>query len=424
MDVLIVGQGYVGLPLAMRAARAGHRVTGIDLDERRTAALRRGTSFVEDIPDSEVQHALAHLGYRAVSDYADVDRFDVAVITVPTPLTDSLPDLRMVESAARALAPLIVDGALVVLESTTHPGTTEDLLVPILEAGSGKRAGVDFSVGYSPERIDPGNTTWRLENTPKVVSGIDDRSLERVQAFYGGLVERIVPVAGTREAELTKLLENTFRHVNIALVNEMAIHAEALGVDIWQVIEAASTKPFGFMPFTPGPGVGGHCLPVDPSYLSWQVRKQLGKPFRFVELANDVNEHMPDHVVERVSRILNDAGRAVRGARVLLLGLSYKPNTGDVRESPAMRVLELLCERGAAVTAVDPHVEDHRWPSTAARAVDLDAALADEHDVIVLLTGHAEFDRDTVLDAGIPVLDTRNALRSATRAATELVETL
>lgn len=424
MDVLIVGQGYVGLPLSMRSSRAGHRVTGIDLDERRVAALRRGVSFVEDVPDAEVQEALSDRGYRVVSDYRDVDRFDVAVITVPTPLTDSLPDLGMVESAARSLAPLLGDGGLVVLESTTHPGTTEDVLVPILEAGSGKRAGVDFSVGYSPERIDPGNATWRLENTPKVVSGIDSGSLERVIAFYGGFVERVVPVRGTREAELSKLLENTFRHVNIALVNEMAIHAEALGIDIWQVIEAASTKPFGFMPFTPGPGVGGHCLPVDPSYLSWQVRKQLGRPFRFVELANDVNEHMPDHVVERVARILNDGGQAVRGARVLLLGLAYKPDTGDVRQSPAIRVLELLDARGATVTAVDPHVEDHRWPPTATRAASVGDGLATSPDVVVLLTGHAEFDREALRGAGVPVLDTRNALRGTSGDVLPQVEVL
>lgn len=418
MDVLIVGQGYVGLPLAMRAAAAGHRVTGIDLDRRRVAALQDGRSFVEDVPDEAIRKAIDEDGYRAVSDYAAVDRFEVAVITVPTPLTESLPDLTMVESAARSLAEILRPGALVVLESTTHPGTTEEIVVPILEAGSGLEAGRDFSVGYSPERIDPGNPTWRLENTPKVVSGIDAPSLDRVSAFYGDLVERVVPVRGTREAELTKLLENTFRHVNIALVNEMAIHAAALGIDVWQVIEAASTKPFGFMPFSPGPGVGGHCLPVDPSYLSWQVRKKLGKPFRFVELANDVNEHMPDHVVERLGRMLNDRGLAVRGARVLLLGLSYKPGTGDVRESPAMRVLELLDGLGATLTAVDPHVEPHRWPDQVVRADSVAAGLDNDPDVVALLTSHPEFDTDVLSASGLPVLDTRNALRTPSGSST------
>lgn len=418
MDVLIVGQGYVGLPLAMRAAAAGHRVTGVDLDRRRVTALQDGRSFVEDVPDEAIRKAIDEDGYRAVSDYAAVDRFDVAVITVPTPLTESLPDLTMVESAARSLAEILRPGALVVLESTTHPGTTEEIVVPILEAGSGLDAGRDFFVGYSPERIDPGNPTWRLENTPKVVSGIDAPSLDRVSAFYGDLVERVVPVRGTREAELTKLLENTFRHVNIALVNEMAIHAAALGIDVWQVIEAASTKPFGFMPFTPGPGVGGHCLPVDPSYLSWQVRKKLGKPFRFVELANDVNEHMPDHVVERLGRMLNDRGLAVRGARVLLLGLSYKPGTGDVRESPAMRVLELLDGLGATVTAVDPHVEPHRWPDRVVRARSVAAGLDSDPDVVALLTGHPEFDTEVLSAAGVPVLDTRNAVRISSVSST------
>jgi UDP-N-acetyl-D-glucosamine dehydrogenase len=275
--VVIVGQGYVGLPVAMRAVEVGYNVVGIDLDVNRVGNLRRGVSYVDDVPDRQLQHAISSGRYLATDDYDDTADFDIAVITVPTPLRDSLPDLSYIEESAKSLAKRLKKGTTVVLESTTYPGTTEELLVPILETGSGLVASVDFYVGYSPERIDPGNKTWGFKETPKVVSGLDEVSLSFVQSFYDDLVDQTVPVSTPKEAELTKLLENTFRHVNIALVNELAIFANQLGVNVWEAIEAASTKPFGFMKFTPGPGVGGHCLPVDPSYLSWQVRRQLGR---------------------------------------------------------------------------------------------------------------------------------------------------
>ena len=278
---------------------------------------------------------------------------------MPTPLRDGAPDLSYIESAAEILVPWLRPGALVVLESTTYPGTTEELLRPILERG-GLRAGADFFVGYSPERIDPGNAQWTFVNTPKVVSGIDPASLEAVAAFYGALVDKVVPVASTGEAELVKLLENTFRHVNIALVNELAMFARDLDVDIWSAIDAAATKPFGFMRFTPGPGVGGHCLPIDPSYLAWRVERRLGQSFRFVELANDVNSHMPDYVVSRIASMLNEQERAVKGSRVLLLGLAYKRSTSDWRTSPSMEIAERLIEQGAHVRAHDPLVADGR----------------------------------------------------------------
>ena len=321
---------------------------------------------------------------------------------------DRLPDLSFVESATYALGGALRAGATVILESTTYPGTTEELLVPILERVSGLRAGADFHVGYSPERIDPGNSQWGFVQTPKVVSGIDVDSLATIKGFYDGLVDTTVAVSSPKEAELTKLLENTFRHVNIALVNELAIFAHQLGVNVWEAIDAASTKPFGFMKFTPGAGVGGHCLPVDPSYLSWQVRRQLGHSFRFVELANDVNDHMPDYVLRRVSRILNRSAKPLNGSRILLLGLSYKPNTGDIRESPALRLIDLLEEEGAHVAAIDEHVEKHRWPTSVTRLHHLDRL--DEFDVAVLLTDHSDLSLDKISTSTLAVLDTKNRL--------------
>lgn len=407
--VAVVGQGYVGLPVAMRAVEQGYRVIGIDLDTRRIDSLKSGESYVDDISDEQLTQAMASGAYTPTTDYADATGFDIAVITVPTPLRESLPDLSFIESSGASLAELLTAGATVVLESTTYPGTTEELLVPILEKGSGLVAGTDFHVGYSPERIDPGNKTWGFVETPKVVSGINPASLAAVQGFYDTLVNTTVPVSGTKEAELTKLLENTFRHVNIALVNELAIFAHQLGVNVWESIDAASSKPFGFMKFTPGPGVGGHCLPVDPSYLSWQVRRKLGQNFRFVELANDINDHMPQYVSQRLMLQLNAAGKAVRGSTIALVGLAYKKNSGDIRESPALRLIDLLHEYGATVVGIDDHVESHRWPEGVAKG-QLDAALLESVDAAVLITDHDDFDLDQLNETQTPVLDTRNRL--------------
>ncbi|MBX3193992.1 MAG: nucleotide sugar dehydrogenase [Microbacteriaceae bacterium] len=392
----------------MRASEQGYRVIGIDLDQRRVDGLRAGVSYVEDVSEQTLA-AATERGYLASSDYSDAAGFDYAVITVPTPLRDSLPDLSFIESAGESLAPLLTKGATVILESTTYPGTTEELLVPILEKGSGLTAGVDFFAGYSPERIDPGNPTWGFVETPKVVSGINPASLERVQGFYDSLIDTTVPVSTPKEAELTKLLENTFRHVNIALVNELAIFAHQLGVNVWESIDAAATKPFGFMKFTPGPGVGGHCLPVDPSYLSWQVRRKLGQNFRFVELANDINDHMPDYVVQRLMQVLNQSGKAVKGSKVVLVGLAYKRNSSDIRESPALRLIELLKEYGADLVAVDEHVEDFRWPAGVAKA-SLDAGLVESADALILITDHDDLDLGLLAGSRTPVLDTRNRI--------------
>jgi len=410
---IIVGQGYVGLPLAMRAVEAGYDVIGYDVDETRTKALADGTSFVEDISDEQVRDALATGRYRPVASLDGIDRFDIAVITVPTPLHEGVPDLTYIDQAGEQLAPLLTRGATVVLESTTYPGTTQERLAPILEAGSGLTAGVDFHLGYSPERIDPGNKTWTLVNTPKVVSGIDEASLAKVKAFYDQIVETTVPVSSPKEAELTKLLENTFRHVNIALVNELAMFAGDLGINVWEAIDAAATKPFGFMKFTPGPGVGGHCLPVDPSYLSWQVKRSLGQSFRFVELANDVNDHMPDYVVRRLVAALNERGKPVKGSRILLLGVSFKANVGDWRESPSFRVAKLLNELGADLYAADPHVSPDRFPP-GCTPVEVTPEELSAADASLLLVDHDAFDKRQLVRHATYILDARNAVPQET----------
>lgn len=407
--VVIVGQGYVGLPVAMRAVEVGYNVVGIDLDERRTQSLRDGVSYVDDISSEQLQAALSSGRYLPTTDYDDTAGFDFAVITVPTPLRESLPDLSFIEESSKSLASRLTAGATVVLESTTYPGTTEELVVPILEAGSGLVAGVDFFVGYSPERIDPGNKQWGFVTTPKVVSGLNSASLERVKGFYDDLVDTTVPVSTPKEAELTKLLENTFRHVNIALVNELAIFGNQLGVNVWESIEAASTKPFGFMKFTPGPGVGGHCLPVDPSYLSWQVRRKLGQNFRFVELANDINDHMPDYVVQRLMLMLNRDGKSVNGSRIVLVGLSYKKNTGDIRESPSLRLIEILHEYGATIVGIDARIEPHRWPAEVEHG-SLDRATIAAADAVILVTDHDDLDLSVLETGTTRVLDAKNRI--------------
>jgi UDP-N-acetyl-D-glucosamine dehydrogenase len=410
--LVVVGQGYVGLPLAMRAVEQGFDVVGFDVDAAKVKGLAAGESPVEDVSDAVLADALASGRYHPTTSGSDCAGFDVAVVSVPTPLRDGNPDLSFIEDAGRTLGPHVRPGATVVLESTTYPGTTEELFAPILEDGSGLVSGDDFHLGYSPERIDPGNEKWRLENTPKVVSGVDAASLAAVQRFYDRIVDQTVPVASPKEAELTKLLENTFRHVNIALVNELAMFANDLGIDVWEAIDAASTKPFGYMRFTPGPGVGGHCLPIDPSYLSWRVRRSLGHTFRFVELANDVNDHMPDYVVRRLIISLNRRGLALSGRQVLLLGLAYKRNTGDARESPSQPIVRQLLQLGASVAAADPHVDERHVPP-GVEHVELTPEVVAEADVVILLVDHDEFDLDMVAATAEQVFDTRRRLQPA-----------
>ncbi len=407
--VAVVGQGYVGLPVAVRACEQGFDVVGFDLDETKIERLAAGDSYVEDITDERLGAALRTGRYRPSADAADLVEFDVAVISVPTPLRDGAPDLSYIEAAAATLAPLVTPGCTVILESTTYPGSTEELVGPVLEAISGLTAGDDFHLGYSPERIDPGNVEWTFERTPKVVSGVSPASLAAVQGFFDRLVDKTVPVSSPKEAELVKLLENTFRHVNVALVNELAMFANDLGIDVWEAIEAADTKPFGYMKFTPGPGVGGHCLPIDPSYLSWRVRRSLGHTFRFVELANDVNEHMPDYVVTRVIAALNRRSLAVRGQRILLLGLAYKKNTGDSREAPSSEIIKRLLALGADVHAVDPHVPSAQVPA-GVTMVELTADELDAAELTILVVEHDAFDRQLISASGAYILDCRNVL--------------
>jgi UDP-N-acetyl-D-glucosamine dehydrogenase len=413
MRVVVAGQGYVGLPLAVRAAEVGHRVVGYDVDRGRVKQLAVGESYVQDVAPERIRAVLDSGAYCATADAAALAGFDVAVITVPTPLRDGVPDLTHIETCACTLGAHLRPGATVVLESTTYPGTTEELMVPILEEASGLLAGRDFHAGFSPERIDPGNPDWSFDNTPKVVSGIDAASLEVVKGFYDGLVATTVPVPSPRVAELAKLIENTFRHVNIALVNEIAMFAKPLGVDVWKAIEAAGSKPFGYMRFTPGPGVGGHCLPIDPSFLSWKVERTVGVPFRFVELANDVNNHMPDYVVRRLMEALNKQHKTVDSSRILLLGLAYKPNTADARESPSTRVAELLLGLGAEVRGADPHVLDDIHADARLIRVEASAQEIAAADAVVLLADHARFDYAAILEHARYVLDCRNRLSGA-----------
>jgi len=410
--VLVMGQGYVGLTLAMRAVEVGHAVVGFDIDDALVKALAAAEPPHGDVDGATMATALATDRYRATADPADCADFEVAVIAVPTPLRDGNPDMGHIEGAAVTLAPYVTASSTVVLESTTYPGTTEELLVPILESGSGLLVGADFHVGYSPERIDPGNTEHTLATSPKVVSGLDPASLAVVDGFYRTIVRKTVRVGSPAVAELTKLLENTFRHVNVALVNELAMFAHDLDIDVWEAVEAAGTKPFGFMRFDPGPGVGGHCLPVDPSYLSWRTRTRLGRSFRFVELANDVNDHMPGYVVRRLVLALNRDRKALNGARVLLLGLAYKRNTGDARESPALEVARLLVEAGADVRVADPYV-DPRKLDLGLQFVEPGTSELACADAVVLLTDHDTFDLEAVATHAPYVLDTRNRLAGA-----------
>lgn len=410
MQVVVAGQGYVGLPLAVRAAEVGHRVVGYDVDPGRIRRLAAGESYVEDVASSRLRAVLDTGAYSATVDAAALAGFDIAVITVPTPLRDGVPDLTYIESCARTLGEHLCPGATVVLESTTYPGTTEELLLPILEKASGLKGGVDFLAGFSPERIAPGNKRWSFDGTPKLVSGIDAKSLDVIKGFYDGIFQTTVPVSGTKVAELAKLIENTFRFVNISMVNEMAMLAAALGVSIWEAIDAAATKPFGFTRFTPGPGIGGHCLPVDPLFLSWKVQQDLGVPFRFVELADEINRHMPDYVVQRLVEALDKRGTPISGSRILLLGLTYKYNATDLRNSPSDRIAELLASLGADVRGADPNIPDGDTTQLNVNRVDATPQEITASDAVVLLMDHTRFDLAMIQDYAPYVLDCRNRL--------------
>src|SRR6516164_8640047 len=408
-DVLVIGLGYVGLPLAIAAARAGFRVTGLDTSEKIVAGLLAGRSHVDDVTDAEIAEMLA-AGFRATTDEAEVGPQDVIVICVPTPLSEADgPDLSAVRAAAQTAGRLLRAGTLVSLESTTYPGTTEEVVRPLLEKASGLNAGTDFWLAFSPERIDPGNPEFGLANTPKIVGGITPACTDAAESFYGRICDQVVRAKSAREAEMAKLLENTYRHVNIALVNEMAIFCRELDVDLWDAIRCAATKPFGFEPFYPGPGVGGHCIPIDPNYLSYKVRT-LGYPFRFVELAQEINGRMPGYVTERAAELLNRNAQPVNGARVLLLGVTYKKDIADQRESPARPIARKLRARGAAVAYHDPYVPAWQVEGEAVpRAADLQAAVA-AADLVILLQAHQDYDLARIAASARLLLDTRGVV--------------
>lgn len=417
-SVTIVGQGYVGLPLAQAAARAGWKVWGLDTSSKTVEALNEGRSHVDDLSDEEIKEMIGK-GYEATTDPTCISNSQYIVVCVPTPLGEAgSPDLRAVEAATTTVGRHIQRGATYILESTTYPGTTDNVCVPLLEGHSQLKVGEDFNVAYSPERVDPGSKKFGIQNTPKLVGGVNDESTNSALAFYGTFVDDVVPVRGTKEAETAKLLENTFRHVNIALVNEMAQFCHELGIDIWEVINGAATKPFGFMRFTPGPGVGGHCIPIDPNYLSFEVRKQLGYPFRFVELAQEINNSMPAYVVDRASRLLNREKKALNGSKVLLLGVTYKADIADQRQSPAVPVAERFMAFGADLQFHDPFVE--KWnvsddPTSRDilldREDDLEKAVS-EADLVVLLQPHSIYDIEKLSQRSKIFFDTVGASSS------------
>jgi UDP-N-acetyl-D-glucosamine dehydrogenase len=401
-----MGLGYVGLPLASEAIRSALTVVGYDLCQAVVSGLNSGESHIADVPSSEVATMLAG-GFRATADEATIGSPETIVICVPTPLTeDNGPDLSAVESAAEITAKLLRPGALVVLESTTYPGTTDEIVRPLLEKGSGLSAGVDFSLAFSPERIDPGNPDYGIRNTPKVVGGITPSCTQAAATFYGKLCDQVVQAASAREAEMAKLLENTYRHVNIALVNEMAIFCHELGVDLRDTIRCAATKPFGFQAFYPGPGVGGHCIPIDPNYLSYKVRT-LGYPFRFVELAQEINNRMPGYIVARASEMLNRHKKPLNDSRVLLLGVTYKKDSADLRESPAIPVARRLRAARARISFADPHtnlwiIDGEPVENTGTVADGVDAA-----DLVILLQAHSAYDIEEIGRSARLLLDTR-----------------
>jgi len=403
----IIGLGYVGLPLAVEFAKAGWHVLGYDVDQSKIDSLSAGKSYIPDVPSEELAAVVKAGTFRATTDQRELANVDIIDICVPTPLRKTRdPDLSYVVKAIEATAAVLRKGQLVILESTTYPGTTEEVAQPALEEG-GLKVGRDFYLAFSPERVDPGNPTYLTKNIPKVVGGIDKVSTELAAALYGRVVDRVIPVDNTRVAEMVKLLENTFRAVNIGLVNEIALMCHRMNIDVWQVIDAAATKPFGFMPFYPGPGLGGHCIPIDPFYLSWKAR-QSGFECRFIELAGHVNGGMPEFVVERITDALNSAKKSINGSKIHLIGVAYKKDVGDVRESPALDILELLRRRGATLSYSDPFV-----PSLEIDALTLNAvepAKADA-DCAVICTNHSAFDYEQIVKKFPLIVDTRNALR-------------
>jgi len=416
----VVGLGYVGLPLLDVLGHAGYRVVGIDVDEAKVQSVRQGHSYVEDVPSARIAELVQSGRVEATTDFSSIQSLDALSICVPTPLRKTGdPDLSFIVNATEEIARSIHPGLAVVLESTTYPGTTREILLPKFE-GRGLKVGEDFFLAFSPERVDPGRKDWTTVNTPKVIGGVTPACLEVAKAYYGQAIRTLVPVSSAEAAEMTKLLENTFRAVNIGLVNEVAIMCDRLGLDVWEVIEAAATKPFGFMRFSPGPGLGGHCIPIDPLYLSWKL-KTVNYTARFIELASEINTNMPRYTVQKVQDALNADHKALNGSRILVLGVAYKPDVADLRESPALDVIGLLKIRGAVVEYHDPYVPEVRHDSWRLECVtDLKMALR-RADCVVIATHHSSYDWHQVLDESVLIVDTRNALGPAGKASPKVV---
>jgi UDP-N-acetyl-D-glucosamine dehydrogenase len=416
----VVGLGYVGLPLAMEFARAGFHVIGYDVSERVVRDLMAGKSHIQDIPSETVAQYVKSGTFEATTDETQLQRADAISIAVPTPLSKTRdPDMSYVNAATETVARNSHPGMVIVLESTTYPGTTREVLEPRLEQ-EGRKVGEDVFLAFSPERVDPGNPTWHTKNTPKVVGGITPACTEVASALYAACIDTVVPVASAEAAELVKLLENTFRAVNIGLVNEMAIVCDKLGVNVWEVIDAAATKPFGFMKFTPGPGIGGHCIPLDPHYLAWKMRT-LNYKTRFIDLASEINSEMPEYVVRKVARALNEDERSVKGSRILVLGIAYKRDIDDMRESPALDVMRLLEQRGAHVDYHDPWVSSFREDGHSKSGVPLEKDILERADAVVIITDHSAVDYQLVADHARLIVDTRNATARLTPSRARIV---
>ena len=400
-DLGVIGLGYVGLPLVVESCNSGLKVFGYDNNSDKVKKLQNGTSPIEDISDEMLKKALQK--DLTISDSPEALKdCEYIVISVPTPLTDYQPDLSYVKAAARTIAENISKDQVIILESTTYPGTTIEVLIPEIESISELKAGKDFHVGYSPERIDPGNETWNFKNTPKVISGIDDNSTKKIKNFYEKIIDEVVEVSGTKEAEMVKLLENTYRHVNIAFINELAILCNMLDIDIWEVVEAAKTKPFGFESFRPGPGVGGHCIPIDPNYLSFKTR-QIGKPVRFVELAQEINNTMPSYIVSRILEKMNSLQKPMKNSNILILGVAYKKDISDTRESPSIDIIENLVSKGVNVSFYDPYVESLDLNVSVNKEQDINNF--DNYDLILFHTSHSEFSKINFQEMDVPIFD-------------------
>jgi UDP-N-acetyl-D-glucosamine dehydrogenase len=404
----VVGLGYVGLPLAVEFGNAGIRTIGIDVNQARVDQLNAGDNYIKDVNDSQFKKLIDAGTFEATTNFSRINDIDAICIAVPTPLSKTKdPDITYILDVNKELIKYVHKDLIIILESTTYPGTTRDLLQPAIEA-SGLKVGADVYLLFSPERVDPGNAVYHTTNTPKVIGGVTENCLKLGTAVYNHIIDKLIPVSSPEAAELTKLLENTFRSINIGLVNEMAIMCAKLGVNVWEVIDAAATKPFGFMKFTPGPGLGGHCIPIDPHYLSWKMRT-LDYKARFIELASEINASMPEYVVELVADGLNGAAKSINGSKILLLGMAYKPDIDDVRESPALDVYSLLKAKGAMVSFHDPYVDEIKFDSMIEQTVELDVSSLDQYDCVVITTNHSQYDIKAVVDNAKLIIDTRNA---------------